>query len=542
MTFTTCGIVNLQHPHAFIVNGRAYHQIHSANTEGYPINWFVYDADARNNIISQRGLNQNIVNRIEQELEAINLFIQGLYQLRDVNYPQARLIIQQPTANAEIAACTIVHSTAIMQERCVQIWRWRMYWIDIENSSTRKFSQIDYYRYRIMTESRFHLLGRLFNEYLVDMFSRADDERLQFIRKKQYRFQKGGQEEDESLGDEAELHLENIYLPAYAENRTNQYTLPSNTYLEEECIGCRRYAARALGLLDDTNEYEQCFAEAVSYNCTPGQLHLLFCHLILEGVNESLVWIATFLEEHGYNITQRGLPQPHGCLSEIIRIKQQYSNYNELTIEKEKMNVLNNPTACLQRAILCPLNVEVNFINDTILQQLEGDKTNLYSVDNLADDESINTLESQRYQRNMVTTELLNSFNAPGIPKHCLTKTRVIVTNIGHRLITIKNPTTNCIVHLPRITFQFCISHFPFKINCRQFSLRLAYSSTFNSSQGLTLDKVTLNLRTPVFSHSQLYTALTQVRERNHIKIFTEESYSPGSFNTKNIVYSELIE
>ncbi|CAG8820099.1 13646_t:CDS:2 [Gigaspora margarita] len=83
------GIVNLQHPHAFTVNGCAYHQIHSANTE---------------------------VNRIKQELEAINPFIQGLYQLRNVNYPQARLIIKQPTANAEIAAYTIVHSTAIMQE------------------------------------------------------------------------------------------------------------------------------------------------------------------------------------------------------------------------------------------------------------------------------------------------------------------------------------------------------------------------------------------------------------------------------------------
>ncbi|CAG8695777.1 8981_t:CDS:2 [Gigaspora margarita] len=143
-SFTTIGymggVVNLQHPHAFTVNGHAYHQIHSANTEGYPINWFVYDADAQNNIVSQRGLDQDIVNQIKQELEAINPFIQ---------------------ANAEIAACMIVHSIAIMQEQCP-----------------------------------------------------TDDEYLQFIRKEQCRFQKGGQEEDESLGDKAELHSENIYLPA----------------------------------------------------------------------------------------------------------------------------------------------------------------------------------------------------------------------------------------------------------------------------------------------------------------------------------------
>ena len=41
-----------------------------------------------------------------------------------------------------------------------------------------------------------------------------DDEHLQFIRKEQCRFLKGGYEEDESLGDEAELHPDNIYLPA----------------------------------------------------------------------------------------------------------------------------------------------------------------------------------------------------------------------------------------------------------------------------------------------------------------------------------------
>ncbi|CAG8454727.1 3925_t:CDS:1 [Scutellospora calospora] len=43
-------------------------------------------------------------------------------------------------------------------------------------------------------------------------------------------------------------------------------------------------AARALDLLDDITENEQCFTEAVSYNCIPAQLHLLFCHLILKGI------------------------------------------------------------------------------------------------------------------------------------------------------------------------------------------------------------------------------------------------------------------
>src|SRR6185436_14884944 len=49
-------------------------------------------------------------------------------------------------------------------------------------------------------------------------------------------------------------------------------------------------ATRALGLLDDITENEQCFTEAVSYNCTPAQLCLLFCHLILEGMAAQAIW------------------------------------------------------------------------------------------------------------------------------------------------------------------------------------------------------------------------------------------------------------
>ncbi|RIB14479.1 hypothetical protein C2G38_1652010 [Gigaspora rosea] len=81
----------------------------------------------------------------------------------------------------------------------------------------------------------------------------------------------------------------------------------------------------------------------------------------------------------------------------------------------------------------------------------------------------------------------------------------------------------------------------PEKISRRQFLLRLAYSSTFNSSQGLTLDRVALDLRTPVFGHGQLYTALTRVRRQNDILIFTEENRS-SSLITKNIVFPELLE
>ena len=57
---------------------------------------------------------------------------------------------------------------------------------------TRKISQIDYYRHLVLSQqergcrsNRFQLLGRLYNEWLLDMWSRTEDQRLDWIRHNQ---------------------------------------------------------------------------------------------------------------------------------------------------------------------------------------------------------------------------------------------------------------------------------------------------------------------------------------------------------------------
>lgn len=45
-----------------------------------------------------------------------------------------------------------------------------------------RFSQIDYYKQLILREPRFPTFGRLMCEYICDMYSRCEDERLSFIR------------------------------------------------------------------------------------------------------------------------------------------------------------------------------------------------------------------------------------------------------------------------------------------------------------------------------------------------------------------------
>ena len=73
----------------------------------------------------------------------------------------------------------------------------------------------------------------------------------------------------------------------------------------------------------------------------------------------------------------------------------------------------------------------------------------------------------------------------------------------------------------------------------RQFPLRLAYAATFNSCQGLTLDRVVLDLTKPVFAHGQLYTSLSRVRSGSDIRIL----WCPGERGvpTPNMVYRILL-
>jgi hypothetical protein len=94
-------------------------------------------------------------------------------------------------------------------------------------------------------------------------------------------------------------------------------------------------------------------------------------------------------------------------------------------------------------------------------------------------------------------------------------------------------------VCLPRINFEFKPKFTNWTVHRRQFPLRLAYATTFNSCQGLTLDRVVLDLRSPVFAHGQLYTSVSRVRTRQDARVLLSEDNSTRE--TKNIVYRQLL-
>ncbi|KAI3938443.1 hypothetical protein MKW98_015342 [Papaver atlanticum] len=73
----------------------------------------------------------------------------------------------------------------------------------------------------------------------------------------------------------------------------------------------------------------------------------------------------------------------------------------------------------------------------------------------------------------------------------------------------------------------------------RQFPVRVAYAMTINKSQGQSVKYVGIDLKTPVFSHGQLYVALSRCTAANRITVLLDEKNE--DLETTNIVFPEVL-
>ena len=77
----------------------------------------------------------------------------------------------------------------------------------------------------------------------------------------------------------------------------------------------------------------------------------------------------------------------------------------------------------------------------------------------------------------------------------------------------------------------------PFSIQRIQFTIRSAFAMTINKSQGAKLKKVGIYLNSPVFSHGQLYVAMSRVSALEDIIVATDSVFEG---TTRNNLYKEV--
>ncbi|KAL7608420.1 hypothetical protein Lser_V15G09780 [Lactuca serriola] len=84
---------------------------------------------------------------------------------------------------------------------------------------------------------------------------------------------------------------------------------------------------------------------------------------------------------------------------------------------------------------------------------------------------------------------------------------------------------------------------FSFKLKRKQFLIQLGFAMTINKAQGQTIPNVGIYLPDPVFSHGQLYVALSRGLSCCNTKVLVKPNEnSKGDWvYTANVVYKEIL-
>lgn len=95
-------------------------------------------------------------------------------------------------------------------------------------------------------------------------------------------------------------------------------------------------------------------------------------------------------------------------------------------------------------------------------------------------------------------------------------------------------------VDIPRLSITPSDTRLPFKMRRRQLLLVVAFAITINKSQGQSLSEVGLFLLKPVFSHEQLYVAISRVTSKKGLKILILDKDGKPQKKTMNVVFKNI--
>ena len=264
------------------------------------------------------------------------------------------------------------------------------------------------------------------------------------------------------------------------------------------------------------------------------------------------------------------IPRPAGaeCEDDIL-IPSDFCDISEDSCLHEMINTTfpdlgsryKDPKYLSERAILTPMNCTVSHVNSLIVDQIPGESVSYFSVDHGEDFPG--TVSELQHS---FPPEYLNSMNVPGLPSHELKLKEGVVVMLMRNLnqtLGLCNGTrmmvTKLLPHcvqcevisgtyigtrhfIPRMELFPTDSTLPFKLLRKQMPLQICYAMTINKSQGQSLETVGLFLPKPVFTHGQLYVAISRVTSPDGLRIYIESADGGTTNITQNVVYHEVFE